>query len=109
MIRAFRGICFSPLTVALALALFGIAITGSIVRAGDADGVLGYSMRLKNKDFSNENGAGSGGSGVTGVTQSTGTKSTAVEPQLAEFDSRLALWSTFAIERNMIWFMLRLR
>lgn len=47
------------------VALCTIAITGAIeARASDQDGVAGYSMRLKFKNFSAEDGDGS--NGVTG-------------------------------------------
>lgn len=39
-------------------------LDGHIAYAGDADGVQGYSMKLKNKDFTTNDGAGPGVSGL---------------------------------------------
>jgi hypothetical protein len=56
----------------LTVALVILGSTGSM--AGDADGILGYSMRLKNKDFT----AGDGNPGGSGLL--TDQKQLSVKP-----------------------------
>jgi hypothetical protein len=68
----------SMVVVLLAVFFGGVSIT-TASHAGDSDGVLGYSMRLKNKDFTNEGGSG-GGNLLVVIPDDV--KSPANEPQM---------------------------
>ena len=79
MIRDSRKLC-SPLFALLFFVFVSTALLGSVTaRAGDADGVQGYSMRLKNKDFTNNDGPS--GNGLV-IVAGSGTKAEVREPQL---------------------------
>lgn len=75
MIRAnsIAGVRIHALGLAIGLAVLCVGVNA---QAGDGDGIFGYSMRLKNKDFTTEGGTGSN------LVVEAEQKKTAIVPQL---------------------------
>jgi hypothetical protein len=106
MIRESRTFRVSFFILLIAVVVSSALLDG-VAYAGDADGVQGYSMRLKNKDFTNNEGGGSGGSGLV-VAIPPSSKPGLQEPQLAGSSWLPTRLSVFAqLELGWIWMMLR--
>lgn len=106
MIRESRTFRVSFFILLIAVVISSALLDG-VAYAGDADGVQGYSMRLKNKDFTNNEGSGSGGSGLVAAIPPS-SKTGVPEPQLAVSSWLPMRMSVFArFELGWIWMMLR--
>jgi hypothetical protein len=102
MNRDCKIVCTGGRLVAGFLVLVALmaSLGSGIARAGDEDGVNGYSMRLKNKDFTSENGSG-GGFGVIILDQK---KSEPMQPQVVNGRSQLPERFSFTyLVRSWIW------
>ena len=106
MIRDSRS--FHKLVIVAAVLLYGAMADYSIARAGDADGVQGYSMRLKNKDFTIDPGA----TGASGTLASPLERETSGSCDLktTRFAQTVHILSTgIRTQWSFLWLMLRLR
>lgn len=106
MIRDFKEYRVLFFTVLIAVTV-STALLDRVAYAGDPDGVQGYSMRLKNKDFTSNEGAGSGGSGLV-VSIPPSQKTGLQEPQFAGsswLPTRMSVWAS--LELAWTWLMLR--
>ena len=100
--KTFRVSLLSVLFAVLALSLL-LDVHASY--AGDADSVQGYSVRLKFKDFTTDDGA-TGGSGLVGGTSTTRTSVT--QPQFVQ-PLPTTIEALIRFDINWFWMMLRVR
>ena len=110
MIRDIKELRVSLLTTLVIVFMASVMLIHSVAWAGDADGVLGYSMRLKNKDITTETGAGSGGAGLV-VGPATDPKVAFREPMFTSSprESIFVQAVSYFFENPWAWMFMRTR
>jgi hypothetical protein len=80
-----------------------LAALPNVVRAGDDDGVQGYSIRLKNKSFTSNDGLGDSGLAVSG---SNADKSGVTTPTFAQAEVMMTRRLGLAFfSESRVWFL----